>query len=126
MRNGGSASRGPYPSASYDYYRDPGWSDPYSYKPGSTSSYSSTSTSGWETQGMVSSNGTIFLVLLAATLLITPISVWSVVPSEPIFGEGSVQYVGGRESRHDNAARALETARREGKSGGLAKREAIR
>lgn len=134
MRQGGGASRGTYPSAAWD------WADshnPHFRPPGQGSSASeftsNTSGSGWNTQGVMTSNGTIFLVLLSLTVIITPISVFSLVPAESIipnnttFGQGSsVAFLGGRDSRHESAAKALQDARREAKKGGMVKREAIR
>ncbi|KAM0749525.1 hypothetical protein T439DRAFT_327214 [Meredithblackwellia eburnea MCA 4105] len=99
-----------------------------------------TSTSGWKGEGTLSTNGTVFLGLIAFVLCVTPLSVWSAVPPEltrsslasSSMSEEELQMLrsSGRVStaynRHEEASRALERARREARAGGAAKKEAIR
>lgn len=136
MPRGGYKDRGPYPSAAYDT-----WTDPFNphfrpeYNEGGPSTSSNTSTSGWSSVGNFSSksNGFVFLSLLSLTLVITPLSFYSLVPpssllpsdsrySDPNWGGLS----NGRDGRHESAANALATARREARSGAGVRREALK
>lgn len=132
MPQGGyGARRGTYPSSAYD-----NWSDPYSphFRPEeSGGGPGSSSQSGWAGKGSVSSNGTLFLGLLGLTMVITPLSFYNLVPPSSLLPSNSrfadPEWGGlstGRDSRHDEAARALTTARREARNGAEGKREALK
>lgn len=129
------SARGAYPSAAWDWSGDP--YNPH-FRPGDPGN-SGTRTGGgvgWAGKGAYTSNGTFFLSLLALSLLFTPLTMWSVVPPELTRSSLAVAGIGeeGRRvdnpstgwRRHEDAVKALETARREAKEGGKAKREAIR
>lgn len=77
---------------------------------------------GWSSQGMYASNGTIFLVLLSLTVVITPLRLWSTLPPD-VDEQGRWM---GRDSKHQEAARNLENARREARVNATEKREALR
>ena len=130
--------RGPYPSAAWD------WADPHNlhFRPGAAGTGMPTgSASGWSSNGHLTSNGTVFLVLLGLTIVVTPISVWSLVPPESILPAGAARsavvdgvrtesdwraVTSGGDRRHRDAVRALEQARREAKVNGMKTREALK
>lgn len=130
--------RGPYPSAAWD------WADPHNphFRPGAAGTgMPAGSGSGWSSNGHLTSNGTVFLVLLGLTIFITPISVWSLVPAESILPAGAGRnavvdgvrtesdwrtMAGGGDRRHRDAVRALEQARREAKVNGMKTRDALK
>lgn len=127
MSSQGRGSRGPFPSAAWDWNQSAGWGDPHNphFRPGYTSSGVGVGgvdgTTGWKGQGVVGTNGGIFLALASLTLLLTPLTVWSATD-----GSSSAWAPTMGDSRHRDAAQALDIARREARNGGLAKREAIK
>lgn len=123
-------TRGAYPSSAWD------WSDPHNtrFRPGfaggagdGAAGMGGGSAAGWGSQGHVGSNGVVFLALCSLTLFVTPLTLWSATPTtgSEQGRSGLVPMVSDR--RHVEAAKALETARREARSGdgGREKREAI-
>lgn len=92
MRDGGARARGPYPSAAWD------WADPHNphFRPSSCtaqSAYPGGGATGWNGgAGQLGTNGTLFLGLLVVTVIITPLSVWSLVEPASILGQAGVGF----------------------------------
>lgn len=109
--------------------------DPYNphFRPGASST-TNTATPGWHSSGMLAKNSTVFLLLLTASALLSPLTFWSTMPESMLVAAdngsggdgGDVSGSYGADKRHWAAVRNLERARREAKDGGVAKREAIR
>lgn len=117
MRNGGPGSgRGAYPSHAYDSAY---WTDPFNphYRPdasggGPGMEMGGGSAAGWSAKGFLGTNGAIFLSILSLTLIITPLSFYTIIPPSAIDSAYSdAEWGSGRDKRHYDAARALTAAR---------------
>ncbi|BGP17645.1 hypothetical protein JCM10213v2_005681 [Rhodosporidiobolus nylandii] len=90
---------------------------------------SNNAAAGWGGEGAFGKNGAIFLALVGATLLITPLTAWATVPGEvvgPGGSNGEAWMPRVYDKRHNDAARNLQLAREEARRLGGEKREAIK